>query len=280
MAQCILPPSPSRRNVIANFRTTRKNRQTMETKDTTILNIKGNIVDTLKNNSNDAITINVIQPKKDNPSILDNPVFTTFLFPLLVALITTLVVRLITRKSDKAELSKIETETEKNQEEISKIKSSYQPIILSSLQNIQNQLFQDKTNSLKELIKSKSEIFNVEQIYHEGDAIIEDTYDYYQNVYLGFSNVILENIKKNSLDNASLFPSNIREKFQNLVGLLYEVYEIQKREFSKKEQNMPSEVEGKLEIISKSFDELIDLIRNDLHFDNTFIHDFIKTYQK
>jgi len=252
----------------------------METKDTTILNIKGNIVDTLKNNSNDAITINVIQPKKDNPSILDNPAFTTFLFPLLVALITTLVVRLITRKSDKAELSKIETETEKNQEEISKIKSSYQPIILSSLQNIQNQLFQDKTNSLKELIKSKSEIFNVEQIYHEGDAIIEDTYDYYQNVYLGFSNVILENIKKNSLDNASLFPSNIREKFQNLVGLLYEVYEIQKREFSKKEQNMPSEVEGKLEIISKSFDELIDLIRNDLHFDNTFIHDFIRTYQK
>src|SRR5690606_8154577 len=98
------------------------------------------IVDTLKNNSNDAITINVIQPKKDNPSILDNPAFTTFLFPLLVALITTLVVRLITRKSDKAELSKIETETEKNQEEISKIKSSYQPIILSSLQNIQNQL--------------------------------------------------------------------------------------------------------------------------------------------
>src|SRR5690606_36216805 len=139
-----------------------------------------------------------------------------------------LVVRLITRKSDKAELSKIETETEKSQEEISKIKSSYQPIILSSLQNIQNQLFQDKTNSLKELIKSKSEIFNVEQIYHEDDAIIEDTYDYYQNVYLGFSNVILENIKKNSLDNASLFPSNLREKFQNLVGLLYEVHEIQK----------------------------------------------------
>lgn len=252
----------------------------MVTKDTTILHIKGNIVDTLKNNSDGHITIDVIQSKKEKHSILDSPTFTTFLFPLLVALITTLFLRLMTRKSDKAKLSKIENENEKNQEEISKIKSSYQPIVLSSLQNIQNQLFQDKANSLKELVKSKSDIFNVEEIYHEGDAKIENTYNYYQNVYLDLSNIILENIKKNSLDNSSLFPSNIREKFQNLVGLLYEVYDIQKREFSMKEESMPNEVEGKLAIISKSFDELIDLIRNDLHLDNTFIHDFIKTYQQ
>lgn len=250
----------------------------MERKDTTILNIKGIKLAPLKSSSNDSITINLVQPKKENPSFLDNSLI-TFLFPIVVPILVTLSLRIITRKRDKAELGKIETETEKNQEEITKIKSSYHPIILSSLQNIQNQLFQDKINSLKELIKSKAEIFSVDQSYHEGDAVIQDIYEYYDNVYFGFSTK-LENIKKNSLDNASLFPSKIRDKFQNLVNLLYQVDEIKKREASNREPNMPYEVKEKLENISKSFDELIDLIRNDLHFDNTFIHNFIDSYQK
>jgi len=218
-------------------------------------------------------TVQVIQPEKGDSGFFDNPVLTSLVFPVLVTILTFLVARLVTSKKDKKDFQKVEAEIEQ-------IKTSFQPIVLNSLQNVQNEIFKDKTSSLKGLIKSKSELFNVEQIYHEGDAIIEDSYDYYQNVYLNFSNTSLSEVKKNSLDNASLFPNHIRIEFQKLLTQIFEINDIQEREFSTQNQNMPTGVETKLETISKSFDRLIDMIRKDLHLDNTFIHDFISEYQK
>lgn len=206
-------------------------------------------------------------------NIFENPLFTSLVFPIIVAFLTALGVRLLNKNKDKAELTKLN-------EEINKIKTSYQPIVLNSLQTIQSELFKDKVNSLKKLIKSKSDILNVEQIFHEGNAIIEDTHDYNQNIYLGLSDIKLKSIEENSLNNGYLFPSDIRNKFQELVKNLNEVYEIQKREMSTQNQGMPNDVEDKLKNISAIYDDLIELIRKDLHFDNTFIHDFIKAYQK
>lgn len=42
---------------------------------------------------------------------------------------------------------------------------------------------------------------------------------------------------------------------------------------------MPNDIEDKLNNISTSFNELIDLIREDLHLNNNFIHDFIEEYK-
>ena len=243
-----------------------------EPKDTTTHKVSpdnSNSETTLDNN----YTIKVIQPKKVESGIFDNTVVTSFVFPILITVITFLIARFVTRKKDKKDLEKVEAEIEQ-------IKTSFQPIVLNSLQNVQNEIFKDKTNSLKGLIKSKSELFNVEQIYHEGYAIIADTYDYYQDVYLNFRKTSLSEVKKNSLDNASLFPNEIRNEFQKLMTQLFEIGDIQDREFSTQNQSMPTDVDKKLEIISNSFDNLIDLIRNDLHLDNTFIHDFISEYQK
>lgn len=213
-------------------------------------------------------------------NIFENSLFTSFIFPLIIAVLTTVIMKKYDKKKDNAELDKLKSDTTKNEEEINKIKTSYQPIVLNSLQTIQSELFKDKVNSLKELIKSKSDIFNVKQTFHEGNAIIEDTHDYYQNIYLGLSDFELKNVETNSLNNGYLFPSDIRNKFQELVRNLNEVYDIQKREMSIQNQSMPDGVEDKMKNISAIYDDLIELIRKDLHFDNTFIHDFIKAYQK
>ncbi len=251
----------------------------MNQKDTTIYKV--NLDEVISyNNKEGKITIEAIQSKKDDYSFLTNPILISLVFPLLVTLLTFWITRLLTRKKERAELKRVETETDKNQVEINQIKSSFQPIVISSLQSVQNEIFKDKTSSLKDLIKSKSDLFNVEQIYHEGNAIIEDSYEYYRSVYLNFGSSLLNRIKKNSLDNSSLFPNSIRDEFQKLMKSLFEIHEIQKMEFSKEVQDMPAEIEKKLVTISENFDSLIDMMRNDLHLNNTYIHDFISEHQK
>lgn len=151
---------------------------------------------------------------------------------------------------------------------------------MNSLQNIQNEIFKDKFNSLKGIIKSKAELFNVEQFYHEGYEIIDDSYSYYEYVNENLSKIFLENVKQNSLDNASLFPNEIRIEFQNLVNELFSINDYKNKQFSLGNNLMDEKVEKKLIKASDTFDKLIELIRKDLHLDNTFIHDFISVYQE
>lgn len=224
--------------------------------------------------------IEIISKGKDDASLLANPIFTSFAFPILITLVTFFITRYVTRKKERTELSKLEAETEKNKAEIEQIRTSFQPIIVSSLQTIQNKVFENKIDSLKGLINSKNELFEVDQMYHEGDAFIEDAHEYYENVYWNVSAPVLQKIKMNSLNNGSLFPNSIRIKFQDLVGSLYEIRDVQEREYSLKNQAIPDGVQNNLEVVSDKFDELIDEIRHDLHLDNTFIHDFISEHQK
>lgn len=225
-------------------------------------------------------SVEVISSRKEDSSFMTHPVLISFVFPVLVTVITFFFTRLLTRKKEKTELSKIETDIEKNKVEISHIRTSFQPLVISSLQAVQNEIFKDKLNSLKELSKSKSDFFNVEQIYHEGEAFIGDTHEYAQNVYWNFTVYPVEKIKKNLLENGSLFPDSIRSEYQKLLKLIYKVYDIQKRENSNENQDMPTGVEVLLMQIAKEFDHLIDMIRKDLHLDNTFIHEFIAEHQK
>ena len=247
----------------------------MITKENTPATIKNDLQHTDKN-PNQLITVKLIRDETDKPTFFEQLPFKDLIFPLILAVIITI----INRRTIKAEISKLTSETEKNKAEIAKIKSAYQPIVLNSLQIIQNQLFQDKINSLKDLIKSKSELFSVTQIYHEGDGLIEDEYDYFRNVYLNLSTNLVECLKKNALDNAGLFPSEIRDKFNKVVSLLYRAHDVQRMHFSKQSQDLPAGMQETLQNIDSEFDKLFDLIRYDLHFDNTFIHDFIKEYQK
>lgn len=251
----------------------------MKEKDTTLYKLSSN-PKLINQQSKDSLTIEIVESKSEDSNIFNNSVFIDFIFPFLASLFILIVVRYFNRKKENEKLEKLKSETKKNKEEIKQMRISFQPIVISSLQTIQNNIFKDKIDSLKGIIKSKHELYNVNQIYHEGWGIIEDVYHYYQNVYLNFNDESIENLKNNSLSNASLFPDAIRTEFQNLVSKIFEIREIQKKAFSTQNQDMPSGVVEKLEIITMLFDELIDMIRQDLHLNNTFVHDFIAKYQK
>lgn len=185
----------------------------MRSQDTTVFDVYTS-KDSLESENRDIYKVEVISKGKEDSGLLAAPIFKEFIFPVAIPIIVTLVTffitRYITRKKDRAEIRKIETDTDKNKAEIEQIRSSFQPVIVSSLQTIQNQIFQNKTDCLKHLIHSKNTLFEVEQVYNEGEAFVQDEYDYYQNVYWQISDLRLKSIKDNILKNGSFFPNSIR----------------------------------------------------------------------
>lgn len=221
-------------------------------------------------NTNDTITINLVQPKINNSTFIEHPFFTVVFFPILVPLIIAYVASRFINKNTEAKL-KAETE---------KIKTSYQPVVLSALQSIQNQIFENKINALKRLNGFKYKYFHYDQRYIDGVPLIDDSYEYYNTIYNNFNNTLFDNFEVFAIDNAILFPSNIQSEFNDLINSIFRVNETRKANDSIWDSNMPPNIETDLKEILNKFETLIDLIREDLHFDNTFIHEFIKTHQK
>ena len=193
--------------------------------------------------------------------------------PVIVSVLTVLITQIITYKRRKVELNKMEAE-------MNQIKLSFQPLVFSTIQSIQNEIFKDKVGSLKGLIRSKAILFNVNQDYHAGEAFIQDYDEYMQQVYLNFSAVKIQSVRNNELENSSLFPEGIMLKFKELIREIDEIVEIQTEHFSIRDQFIPKGVDGKLTQVSELFDLIINLMRKDLHLDNTFVHDFINKQKR
>lgn len=247
--------------------------------DTTKYKVESNIVPTdfkLKEH----IVVEVIKPKENPEAFYETPLFSSLIFPLVITLLTFFITKYFIRKKERVELDKLATDIKRNNAEIKMVESSFQPIVLTSLQAIQNELFMDKINSLRALLKSKYVFFKLEREYHKGEPVINDTDQYYQNIYQNFSDDELAKFNENSMMNSSLFSTSIRQGFNELTAQLNDIKNIRKNEYSLQNMNMPQGGDKKLEEINECFSRLIDLIRLDLHLDNTFIHDFISRYQK
>lgn len=193
--------------------------------------------------------------------------------PVVVSIITVLITQIVTRKKRKFELNKMEAE-------ISQIKFSFQPLVFSAIQAIQNEIFKDKVKSLKGLIRSKATLFNANQEFHDGEPFIRDSYEYMQQVYLNFNATEIQKVRDNELEYSSLFPEEILRKFKELINEIEKIVEKQGEYFSMKNQSVPEGVDKILVNISELFESIINLMRTDLHLDNTFVHDFIKNQKK
>lgn len=94
------------------------------------------------------------------------PALYTIILPAISTLIVILIDRFLKRKKENLIIKKIKSETKKNKAELKRLKNFNQPIVISTLQSVQNEIFEDKINSLKGLIKTKATLFNIEQNYY------------------------------------------------------------------------------------------------------------------
>lgn len=244
-------------------------------------------------NIDNVIVIEQKEKDKEPSSLLDNPLISILLLPLFVAVLTAFITARITTRSqkrkEKAEIDKTNQEVEnlkkenaKVNEEISQMKISFQPIVLSSLQKIQDSLLEKKLKALDRIVLFDLKLYDIDEIYIDGERETESKKAYFDLVYQQKINSEVHKLYENfSINYANVFSNEIRNKIWDIREDLRTIADIQTREYSKtpKNQNMPEDAYNKLLGLKEKIRSTIDLIRNDLFLDETFIRDFINKYK-
>lgn len=228
------------------------------------------------NNTNNTIVI--IEPKSEKTYFYENPIFTLIIVPVLVLIISGLFTKYVNRKKEGKESKKLDIETSKIKEEIKNLKSSFQPIVLSTIQKTQDFLLKEKIEILKSLVVFNSRLFKIQQQYIEGEAFYNDISDYHNSIYLNIDDQIFDYFKSNISDKRYFFKQIIIDDVFEIIKILDDVLEDKKRRESIERNNIfeaPEGFEKKMENIASRTDLLMEKIRTDLHLNSNFIHDFI-----
>jgi len=236
---------------------------------------------------NDKIIVIEQKDKPDKPkAFYESSIFVILIVPIIIIIINHIFIRLWFRKKEKKEsvklqneIDKLVIEKDKINQDIIQLKSSFQPIVLSSLQKIQENILKDKIKVLQDIVVYRTNLFYLEQNYYQGQEIIGDEHEYYDLLYQGFSRIDLTKIGDTITLNGYLFPDMIKNKLDEILFDLRQIINIQNREYSMENSNMPFDAYEIFKRTHNSFFEVVELIRKDLHLDENFIHDFINRYK-
>lgn len=222
---------------------------------------------------NDNQHIILIQDFKNKPEkdLIDNPWIISFLIPILVAGIIAFIAHRFGYRKNKIEIDKLMTETER-------LKKSFQPIVIDTLNSVQNKIIDKKLDALSELIVLRSEFTSFEQIYdEEGEPVFPDEYDYLRHIFLHFGPEKHSKFRKFHDKFSFIFPDKTYGKFQILLFSINEMknnYEMFQAVYDGSIEP-PSSYTDLVRQTILNIDNTIMEIRKDCHLDSSFIHDFI-----
>jgi len=240
------------------------------TKDTLKLQLFSNeyhVKETVEN------IIVIEQKDKDKPKeFIESPVFVSLIVPILIIGINILISKYFLGRKDKTEIKRIE-------EEIKQMKSSFQPIVLSTIQKTQEYILKDKVNALKEIVDYRNNLYTLEPFYISGISVCEDDHDYYRTVYEKINRHFIDIFRRIEIEKGYFFPDEIIANIHSIQTVLNEIYNIQEREYSLQIREIPEEAKDKLINLKDKFELVISQIRKDLHLDDKFIHEFIQKYK-
>jgi hypothetical protein len=239
--------------------------------DTLVIDIN----DSSYKDSRSQITLINGNNKELNNLWYDNNLISSVIFPLIVAVITAFILNKINAKKNKAELKKLIAETEV-------LQKSFQPLVFSAIQSIQEKLLEKRLKALKIIIGISNNINSFDPMYSE-----EDGEPYYPNeqerieiLFKTFSREYYEDFNNFHLEHSYLFPESLLERNSQILNRLrkilddnhgfWDVYEGNpKVTVGKKTADYLNETLG---MIEKS----IFQIRQECHIDSTYVREFIE----
>lgn len=195
---------------------------------------------------------------------------TSLIIPILVAaFVAWFTNRLNTTKND--------VEIEKLKEETQNLKKTFQPIVIGTLQSIQEKIITSKIDALKKLVQIRNDFSYHEQQYCEGDPITPDYDEYLELLFRNFAPSDYDSYNSFHDTYSYLFPDNVFHLLTELQGKISNLNETKKSFLSMGDPYLElDERDGKyIEEILNLFKNSIQAIRKDCHLDTTFIHDFI-----
>jgi hypothetical protein len=238
-------------------------------KDTTTVKYLDSLIIVGKGNEH----IILIQGKKKE-SVKDwkeSPLIVSFLIPILVASFVAWFAHKLNAKKNKLEIDKLKEET-------SNLKKTFQPIVIGTLQSIQDKIITSKIEALKLLVQIRTNFTHHEQQYCEGYPIVPDYHCYLNLLFYNFSSIEYHEFSKFHHGYSYLFPDKVFNILRDLYGKLYDLNEAKKSYNSIGDPDLDASQKDRKDIedIIDFFNEAIQAIRKDCHLDTSFIHDFIE----
>lgn len=212
----------------------------------------------------------------------------SLLAPTLVALFIATISFFFNRKKTRQEINSLKVNTKKSNVEIEKlqleneqIKRSFQPVVLSTIQAVQDNIIKDKIQGLKLLLKLKAEFLDWEYENLEGDRVLPTTENYFISIYKNYSETKTQEHNKFHQEFAYLFSDKVLSK---LNELLYKILDLKEDNYSFYDIHDPTDLPHKeslklIKEIEELFNESISMVRFECLLDNSFIHEFIETYK-
>jgi len=206
-------------------------------------------------------------------------IFKLVVVPIVVTFGTIIITRLFDRNKRKKELEQLTIQIKKTENEIDQIKASFQPLVLATLQKVHETLLQDKIDALKKIAGFRARIFSLSNTYYEGHAMLDESYDFYSQIFWGIGELEVIEFQKILSEKGYIFPNTIIDNLSEIYKVLKSIEDDAKLQASLMDQSMPSDSISKIEDLNKLFETTIEEIRIDLHIDNRYIHDFIDKYK-
>jgi hypothetical protein len=236
---------------------------------------------------NNAKTVILVQEKAKDPVIKETDWMGSFFIPLIIVFVGGLFSYFMNKRRTDVEIKKIKGETLKTDVEIQKLiteneklKKSFQPIVIGTLQSVQEHILTIKLAALKELIRLKADFVFFEQIFdEEGDPY----YGHNDNIFL---KQVFLNFGPRKFDETKVFHETYSYIFPDIVleilRKLFLIIKVHNEEVNYFHMNNDGESgpTGKdiqrIQDILELFDQAVLAIRKDCHLDTSFIHDFIE----
>jgi hypothetical protein len=251
-------------------------------------------------------TIIIVNSKKEIDKKNEIDWTGTLFIPIIIVLVGTFISYFVNKEKTKKELKKLDIDSSKITEEIATIrqerelitgekiklfnevekmrteteflKNSFQPYVLTTLQETQREILKDKIAGLKELIVLSKEYYRFDNTYNNGERQINDVNEYYREIFSNFGksgyakfNVFVQNYEY-------LYPKSVGLEFKGVKALMDELYESNKRNNSIQEYELSNRDLEIIPQLESYFNRAIIAIRSDLQLDSTFIKEFMEKY--
>lgn len=206
-------------------------------------------------------------------------IITTALVSGVVSIAVTGLTHYLGKNKTQAEIQELKANTTKTETEIEGLKRSFQPTVIATLQSVQDKVIDKKIEALSKIIQLKADLMAVDISYDdEGEPIIRDIDDYYNEMFKTFRSVYLEDYKNIHNTYSYLFPDKVLDVLQNLMNSLTDLDKKVSYYFMATEGFDPPHPKDvkQLETVIDLFSESLMAIRKDCHLDSSFIHDFIE----
>lgn len=273
-----------------------------ELKDTCYLLADSSVIQIKRGNE----TILIVN--KENEKLVDPNTnwITTLWIPLIIVLVGGIISYLVNRRKTNKEIIKLDLDASKITEEINNVKeerekiitektklrnevekmkietellnNSFQPYVLTTLQETQRELLKDKIIGLKELVILSKEYYSHDSPYHNGERVTDSSDEYYLAIFSNFGKNGFGKFNVFIQDYEYLYPESVRVEFDRVKSLMAELYESNKRNNSILRMEINDRELEILPQLEDYFTRAINAIRLDLQLDSTFIKEFLERY--